>query len=453
MKAEIAVTAAADSVLAEYDRDLLDLYGLLMVDTGYGAEPSAERVRDRFSWYLEENLSGPGSFRSLSLTGTSLEEAEYAADDGGAPLRRQIYAYMAADPAGRALSDILVLTDRFQGISLPDGSYEAMEKQNRRDLEGAYRKGKERREALAGEEPPGEEGEEASMDDPLPGFSDFRQRGLLDQILGPEASLPSGSLSGREPLSRRARLRGTGFVPEGRMYPEADPALMDLYLTEKFRSFADREEPEGPAAGALTCQQEYILYGKDSDRENLEAAAGELMLVRTGINAAILLADEPSRAEAEAAALLVTVPLLIPEASGIFQTAFLLAWAYMESLQDVRILLEGGSLPLTKTRADFRTGLTSVFHPESPGGDMSSGPEGTGLTYESFLRIRLYLEPEEEKTLRAMDVMEAEVRCLPGRAAFRMDGCLTGLSLSASFEGRGGSFSVTRRTGYDRDRQ
>lgn len=128
MKAEIAVTAAADSVLAEYDRDLLDLYGLLMVDTGYGAEPSAERVRDRFSWYLEENLSGPGSFRSLSLTGTSLEEAEYAADDGGAPLRRQIYAYMAADPAGRALSDILVLTDRFQGISLPDGSYEAMEK-------------------------------------------------------------------------------------------------------------------------------------------------------------------------------------------------------------------------------------------------------------------------------------------------------------------------------------
>lgn len=448
LKAQIAVTAAADSVLAEYDRDLLAAYDLLYLDTGYGGEPSEDRVCQRFAWYLEENLQGPSSFGSLSLSEGRLTGTRYAADRAGESVRRQIYACMAADPAGRAVSDILVLVDRWEGISLPGEDYAALEKENRSALEDAYRKGRERREALAGEERE-EEGEGGA--DPLPAFMDFQKGPLLSQILGEGGEIPAGALRTGTPLSGRSRIRGTGLSLDDHAYPEADPALMDLYLSERFSSYTKRFVPgEGipVPAGALTCQLEYILYGKQTDRENLEEAAEGLMLIRTGINTALLLTDGKSRAEAKAAALLVTALLMIPEAADIFQTAFLLAWAYMESLSDLRILLDGGKIPLAKTREDFRTGLSSVFHPEAGGGGGSAGGED-GLSYDQYLRILLYLEPEGKKTLRAMDVMEDVITRLPGRSAFRMDGCLDALSLTASLEGGAGPLTLTRKTGYN----
>ena len=45
---------------------------------------------------------------------------------------------------------------------------------------------------------------------------------------------------------------------------------------------------------------EYLLCGKDSDRENLKATAARLLLVREGVNAACLMADQGKRAQIQA---------------------------------------------------------------------------------------------------------------------------------------------------------
>ena len=48
---------------------------------------------------------------------------------------------------------------------------------------------------------------------------------------------------------------------------------------------------------------EYILSGKDRDRDNLEQTIGKLLLIREGMNLIYLMQDSAKKAEAESLAI------------------------------------------------------------------------------------------------------------------------------------------------------
>ena len=76
-------------------------------------------------------------------------------------------------------------------------------------------------------------------------------------------------------------------VPNSHKYPAADEILFDRYISEKTGNCA---KPLGD--GRLRYQQEYILCGKESDRENLEGTAARLILIREASNCGYLFSDE-----------------------------------------------------------------------------------------------------------------------------------------------------------------
>ena len=152
-------------------------------------------------------------------------------------------------------------------------------------------------------------------------------------------------------------------------------------------------------------------------------------------------------AEAELLALTLTAVLQIPALVKLVKASILFAWAYMESLSDVKCLLKGGRIPLMKTAADWKTGLANIadFSGNIPDGENP----GHGLSYQDYLRIMLFLENSERKNMRAMDIMEMDIRRTPGNAVFRLDGCFdTYEAHMAVTSGFGYSYEMTRKYGF-----
>ena len=195
-------------------------------------------------------------------------------------------------------------------------------------------------------------------------------------------------------------------------------------------------------------QIEYMIAGEKSDLENLEKVVKRLIRWREAANVIYLFSDAGKCAEAELLALTLTAVLQTPALVKLVKASILFAWAYMESLSDVKCLLKGGRIPLMKTAADWKTGLANIadFSGNIPDGENS----GHGLSYQDYLRIMLFLENSERKNMRAMDIMEMDIRTTAGNVNFRMDACfdsyLSEISMSSAF---GYHCDIQKRYGYD----
>ncbi len=135
----------------------------------------------------------------------------------------------------------------------------------------------------------------------------------------------------------------------------------------------------------------------------------------------------------------------LPELQPVFETALILAWAYLESLYDVRTLLAGGRVELLKTDAGWHYSLANIWSPPADGRE----EKGEGLCYEDYLRILLYVQSPDVLAMRFMDLMEMDIRLTPGNSHFRMDGCMDSLEAEAViYSGYGFSFTIKREKGY-----
>lgn len=145
-------------------------------------------------------------------------------------------------------------------------------------------------------------------------------------------------------------------------------------------------------------------------------------------------------------ALALTAVMLLPELAEPVKYTILFAWAYVESLQDVKTLLGGGRVPILKSAADWKTGINSIRNVR---GSLSEDSGGNGLNYKEYLQIMVFLQDAETRTERAMDLIEMDIRRTPGNARFRLDGCfdtyLAHLEVTSRF---GYSYEMTRRYGF-----
>lgn len=440
---ECVMNIGMDSVLAEYHRELLRRYGLLMVDSAYGtAYPSYYNTQQHLETYLNRNLSYEDcmqlSFLYRDLLGMELEEVlvqkvSLATDDNGRVFQHRAAECMRSRLGLEAVSDVLDWLEMAEGYGFLE---QDVEKQL--DQAGSRLQQYDGMEKQIGEE----EWIRIEISDPTAAVEQMRREGILKWVVEDVSQLSAAAIEPSQYISARA---AAGEINHGN-YPETENLELtdNLFLLEYFLTYAGhygavRED------SLLQYQIEYLLCGQAGDRDNLHQVASVLCGIREAANVAYLMGSSAKRAEVEALAAALSGVIAMPELQPVFETALILTWAYLESLYDVKALLAGGRIPLLKTDQDWHYSLANIWNPRVE----SQEGEGEGLSYQDYLRLLLYLQPTDTLSLRFMDLIEMDIRSTPGNRCFRMDGCIDGLEAEAVIRSDYGyRFTITRQRNY-----
>lgn len=417
MKFEYVTDIGMNSVLAEYHRELLEQYDLLFVDTSYGGNmPSIANAEGHLKKYLQNNLQndkGSGfwqtrDFLDMWINSAEITEYSIASDEEGNVLKRQVSDYMADYPLGGLLEKITGNIGELSHYQL-----------DTKDVAGERAAYEARIAEIELPKQEVEEGvfEEVPLNNPADIANSTRSIGVLNLVVDDISSISTVKVDLDKYISRRSCMQGTGVCKEAaNVSGEPNDILFLTYLFEKCGYYgAEKEE------SVLQYQIEYLIAGKDTDWQNLEQVAKRLLRWREAANVLYILSDSAKIAEAEAMALALTAVMLCPELAEPVKYTILFAWAYVESLQDVKTLLQGGRVPIFKTAADWKTGINSIKNVKGSLSD--SGDTGRGLNYKEYLEIMLFLTNDHDRTFRAMDIMEMDIRKTPGNSNFRLDGC------------------------------
>lgn len=211
---------------------------------------------------------------------------------------------------------------------------------------------------------------------------------------------------------------------------KADKLWFVQYLNRYFSCQAGAGKENG-SSHALDYELEYCIGGKGTDRENLEKTVKKLLILREAGNFAAIMQDGVKQAQAlELAAAIVGFTGLPPVIQAV-QTGILLAWSYIESILDVRCLLAGGKVPLIKNTAEWKSDIS--LGQKVLGQKTEKTEDENGMDYREYLQILLLTVQEKTLVSRAVDVMEQNIRMLPGEENFRMDTMVYGVQANGIY--------------------
>lgn len=197
-------------------------------------------------------------------------------------------------------------------------------------------------------------------------------------------------------------------------------AAEDIYI---FRFFKDCLNERGLGETYFNNEIEYILTGKLSDKEAQKKVKTQLTLLRNALNLTYLYSCSEKRNAVQAAA-----ALIMPEAPVITQALIMEGWAYMEAVNDLKLLYAGKEVPLLKKDENWATSLENILAAEygfdAEGNRVSETGQSRetqsyinpqkieGKTYEEYLKILIAALPQETKKLRILDIIQVNMKYL-----------------------------------------
>ncbi len=420
------------SLFAQYDRYLLDTYGLFYVDASYGTDDlqmsRAYRTVERYMIPILEQ-----DHLDLSIASGGITSFVLATDQTGQPFRDQAVTYMR-DAFGS--QGVHFLVDKIRGDAAEirrqeetGWMLEAQDLMARYDEEMA-RAGNESAQAeivRQGEvlaETPGNPGV-----DPIDMIREIWGMGILDLVIADQALLSDREIDTGQLVSQRSLEEGMGALTPASVPDTAgEKVLFQEYMMQNCGTYCNPSE-----AGGLRYQVEYSLGRTGSDRGNLERVASRLLAIRESDNFALLCADPQKRAQSAALAADIASGSLIPPSVEVVEMALLCSC-------DV---IPGAVPAMTLCLEIWLPDLLAECAVERPQG-------GMGLDYEDYLRALLFLGSEEDNVMGCMDMIEADVRGQRGREGFRMDCCLEAMEVGVDVGvGREKIYTVIHRYGYD----
>lgn len=276
--------------------------------------------------------------------------------------------------------------------------------------------------------------------------------GDLLAVCVPEGTEISGAVVSRAEFPSAAMSESAGR--EGNLLKEAaQTALLNEYASHYFSSFRTEEKRE------FQYEQEYLLNGAASDRENLKSFVNRFVAAREALNLLFLLGNPEKRGEARSLALAITGASGIAPLVAVTTFFILTVWAFAESVEDARVLLGGGRIPIIKTEGEWKISLQGLAEGGSKvwsgggssdgngaapeGGDLDSG--GNGPDYQGWLKLFFLLQDRREFRYRMMDMIQKNI-CLK-QSGFRMGRCA--YRLDAKLSGQGPLIPMGRRAGKE----
>lgn len=399
---------AMESVFAEYQKELLEEYEIFALDTGYETSQYGEdMVIRRLEYYGAQNMEH------------QVRRIQYLTDHGGRAFYEQVAAYMEQQYGIDLVKEQVGMTDIWKRQDEQIIEYEQTGKTEQEHLEQLL-------EEQAGELP--------SEDNPIAYVEELKKSPILSLVMPEDRQVSEKKIALASMVSERQRNQGYGDFSD--VTPEAgtvDHLLFGRYLSDHFGHAVSEEDK-----GAMDYELEYLLAGKESDRENLEAVVNQLLLFRFVPNYMHLQGISTKKAEAEAMALTLCSLLAVPAITQAAAQVILLAWAYGECLMDVRALLNKGKVPLMKNEESWQLSLSDLLKLGQDKSLNDGQDTGSGLTYEEYLRILLFLEKKEALGMRALDLIENNLRTKHGLTSFQADQCVSKMEMDSTCKLRRG---------------
>lgn len=447
LKAETAI----DSVCAEYQPYLWQEYGLLFLDGAYGAEQfSMGYVMEQMGYYMEANCEttdwlqdwlGLDLFR-LKKGEILLEGYALATDDAG-DLFLNYVAQKAKENLPLGVAEDLY--EQYQKAKVLEEEYDGVEAAVTKAQEAVAEaksqwvmRQEEELERLENEKEAHKEDETSesaleiippdttAVDTVLASVQQMQSSGTLNMIFGELSGISTNSGRLENNLKDRSKEVGTMYLKTNKDWYQK--MLVMTYLEKYFSNYAKPKDQH-----FLRYEMEYVLCGKDTEWENLDGALDRLLLLREAANVAYLLGDAEKMAQAEELASL--IGLLAGGNYGVVkavQVGIIGAWAYSESVLDVRTLVQGGEIPLMKQGDEWSTSISGIFSVMDT--SLKAKECARGLDYTEYLKLVLFLVDNQNLAYRMMEVMELGMQSQKEYENCRMDHMIVMLRLKVAFE-------------------
>lgn len=450
VKAEAVLNMGLFSVFGEYEKKLLDQYDILFLDGAYGSGTyHTDKVRLRMEEFMSYNINpdkGLSGSRfdplKMQLEESNITGIVLATDEKGEPFYQQAVTFMKDNLGTEILNKLKKESDQAKEQEEAQKLYEESDKNNVKQLEDLKKQEAENKTGDMDSKLPGTTEEESvseevpvsgevttlegastpeevspPVENPLEIIKKVKEMGILALVLKDPDALSQKALDLSSVPSGRSLEKGSLPIirEEGGV---SGSVLFQEYLLEHFPHMRSQKEK-----GALDYQLEYILCGKGSDQENLKGVVNRLLLLREGSNFLYALSNQDMQAQAGALAAAIVGILAVPGLVTVTKMALLLAWAYGESLLDVRTLLSGGKIALEKTADTWKLSLENLGRiTELLQEDGNSDQKG--LTYPEYLRMLLFTGKKAQYPMRGLDLIEANLRMEDSTKNFRADACM-----------------------------
>lgn len=251
-------------------------------------------------------------------------------------------------------------------------------------------------------------------------ISDIFNNGLL-------AAMTDGRVSGKsidtqDLPSKTVHRSGLGGSILSSSYKKV---MLGEYVLGHFGNYLDPKEDT-----SLKYEAEYVLVGKNNDKDNLEIVVRDLVLLRSGLNMMSFVADSSKMSEVQTLAHAIIGWTGLEFLVQIIASVVMSVWCLAEALCDVKTIMSGGKISLIKNPAEWSIsaiGLKNFSKTILPAASSDSG-----LGYKEYLGVMLLTEGLADEAYRTMDMIQANM-CEKYNSLFRMSGCISSIKLQASY--------------------
>lgn len=440
---------AMESAFAEYQKELLEEYEIFALDAGYeSGEYSEDRFLDRLSYYGADGME------------QEIVRVQLLTDNHCAAFEEQVARYVEHRYGIGSLDDALNPSEEWEEQETSSEQLEEIQESITDELDAVLAES---------------ETELPTENNPLPLLESLRVKPLIELVMPEGVAVSEKEVSLSKAASHRSLQSGRGDFNDVAQKKTVSKLGLGEYLLSHFPcavgdgngtgnaalggegagNLSQRSEGavsklrENNGAGMLDYELEYIIAGKKSDRENLDAVLKKILMLRFVPNYAFLQTDAASQAQAEALALSLATAAAIPAAAEALTQVLLLAWAFGESIMDLRALMKGNRVPVVKDSQSWQLSIGGLMKLGTSEEMQDGKTSDSGLSYREYMRGLICLGDQTSLCRRCVDIVEWNLQTVKGLTWFRADQCISKVEVQSTLHLRRGiTYQFSTYYGY-----
>lgn len=426
-KAKFVTATVADNTFSEYIRPMWEQYGILGIDKSHGTSDEGDAfLRDRIIEFANMQTNGEVDYFGLNVSQVNLDDYMLLTDNDGEPFIHEAALYYKENIGSELINELgnhskelsdyeglnthvdKMLVDGDNALKNPDSiprsdNNKTYEVNTSKVTEEQIRKG------------------EHLVDD----VNSFKNKGVLEQVIPGDKEISDKTFDLQNAVSHRKLQQGNS--KNSSKATMVDKVIFSVYLKDKFQHYGKDLGHTGQEY-----EIEYIIAGFNNDMDNLKSIVTRLLAIREVADFISLYKDPVRNGEALELAVALSGFTLNPAIIEIVHYALMAAWAYMEAVLDVRLLLDGGKVMPIKTSTNWTSDLYNFA--ACMDANYTARNSETGMSYEDYLLTFLVLESSRNESMRALDMIEISMNELMDYSNLRMDHLLCDMNMTLFYE-------------------